>query len=379
MTPAERLSGRVPTADDIEAIARRTLDRLPSPFADSLGDIVLLIEEVADADTARSVGLRHPMQLSGLYEGVPLNHQSVQQSGHAARADHALSAGRSSPNGSRAGSASTSSSSHIVIHEVGHHFGFSDDDMHALEDERRVTPLLRFEDVALAARRAAAVRRPGSRARAGRSAAGRGAERQRQIEPDPARRRACCAPSAARSSAPRLALADDHLALDRELPLRRALELLGGARLDEAMDALGLAELAEVPVRLLSSGQAKRATLARVAASGAPLWLLDEPLNAPRRRGRRAARRGSSSAHLRDRRRGARGLAPAAARRVAQAGARRNDRRADRARRAPRLDRRRLAADRLLPAGRGAGAVRDRARRAAARRASVRAPCGSPR
>ena len=46
------------------------------------------------------------------------------------------------------------------------------------------------------------------------------------------------------------------------------------------MDALGLAQLADVPVRLLSSGQAKRATLARVAASGAPLWLLDEPLNA---------------------------------------------------------------------------------------------------
>jgi heme exporter protein A len=46
------------------------------------------------------------------------------------------------------------------------------------------------------------------------------------------------------------------------------------------MDALGLVHLALVPVRLLSSGQLKRATLARVAASGAPLWLLDEPLNA---------------------------------------------------------------------------------------------------
>jgi heme exporter protein A len=46
------------------------------------------------------------------------------------------------------------------------------------------------------------------------------------------------------------------------------------------MDALGLAQLGLVPVRLLSSGQLKRATLARVAASGASLWLLDEPLNA---------------------------------------------------------------------------------------------------
>ena len=75
-----------------------------------------------------------------------------------------------------------------------------------------------------------------------------------------------------------LALADDALALDRELPLRRALEFWGG-NVDDAMGALDLARLAQVPVRLLSTGQAKRATLARVAASGAPLWLLDEPLN----------------------------------------------------------------------------------------------------
>ena len=76
-----------------------------------------------------------------------------------------------------------------------------------------------------------------------------------------------------------LALADDNLALDRELPLRRALQFWGRAP-EEAMGQLGIAHLAPLPVRLLSSGQAKRATLARVAASGAPLWLLDEPLNA---------------------------------------------------------------------------------------------------
>jgi len=74
------------------------------------------------------------------------------------------------------------------------------------------------------------------------------------------------------------ALADEHLALDRELPLQRALRFWGGS-VDPAMEALDLARLAKVPVRLLSTGQAKRATLARVAASGAPLWLLDEPLN----------------------------------------------------------------------------------------------------
>lgn len=76
-----------------------------------------------------------------------------------------------------------------------------------------------------------------------------------------------------------LALADDHLALDRELPLRRALGFWGPS-VETAMEALGIAHLADVPVRLLSSGQAKRATITRVAASGSPLWLLDEPLNA---------------------------------------------------------------------------------------------------
>ena len=76
-----------------------------------------------------------------------------------------------------------------------------------------------------------------------------------------------------------LALADDALALDRELPLRSALAFWGGSP-DGAMDAFGIAHLSNLSVRLLSSGQAKRATLARVVASGARLWLLDEPLNA---------------------------------------------------------------------------------------------------
>jgi predicted Zn-dependent protease with MMP-like domain len=132
MTPAERLSGRTPSAADIDGIAREVLRRLPSPFAESLGGIVLLVEEVADRDTAKRVGLNHPMQLSGLYEGVSLNRQSVQQSGTLPERitlyeQPILAEWRS-----------TSFSleqlvSHIVIHEVGHHFGFSDGDMHALE------------------------------------------------------------------------------------------------------------------------------------------------------------------------------------------------------------------------------------------------------
>jgi predicted Zn-dependent protease with MMP-like domain len=134
MTPAERLAGRIPSPDDIEAIARRTLDRLPSPFAESLDDVVLLIEEVADENTARGLGLRHAMQLSGLYQGVPLNRQSVQQSG---RLPERITLYRRPIIAEWQSTSVTLEQlvSHIVIHEVGHHFGFSDDDMHALEDE----------------------------------------------------------------------------------------------------------------------------------------------------------------------------------------------------------------------------------------------------
>jgi heme exporter protein A len=86
-------------------------------------------------------------------------------------------------------------------------------------------------------------------------------------------------PNAGRIERAEAALADEGLALDRELPLGRALAFWNGPRLGEAMTAFHLDELARVPVRLLSTGQAKRARLARVMASGAPLWLLDEPLN----------------------------------------------------------------------------------------------------
>ena len=134
MNIAERLSGRTPTDADIEGIARRTLDGLPSPFAESLGDIVLLVEPVADIETARSVGLSHPMQLSALYQGISVNHQSVSQSGTLPERITLYSR----PILAEWRSTRVSLEqlvAHIVIHEVGHHFGFSDDDMHALEDD----------------------------------------------------------------------------------------------------------------------------------------------------------------------------------------------------------------------------------------------------
>jgi heme exporter protein A len=76
-------------------------------------------------------------------------------------------------------------------------------------------------------------------------------------------------------------LVDDKPGLDPHLPLGRALAFwrhMDGAAHD-ALARLGLAELTDVPVRYLSTGQKKRAALARLIGQAAPIWLLDEPLN----------------------------------------------------------------------------------------------------
>lgn len=82
-----------------------------------------------------------------------------------------------------------------------------------------------------------------------------------------------------------VSLVDDRLALDSDRSLKSALGFWtrvddrDEAACDEAMRALALDPLADVPVRMLSTGQRKRATLARTLGSGAAIWLLDEPAN----------------------------------------------------------------------------------------------------
>lgn len=80
----------------------------------------------------------------------------------------------------------------------------------------------------------------------------------------------------------RLALADERPALDLSRPLIEALDYwaaIDGGDARPAVEALGLSALADVPVRMLSTGQRRRATLARTIAARAPIWLLDEPAN----------------------------------------------------------------------------------------------------
>ena len=125
--------GPSPSADEIEAIARRALEALPQPFASHLTDVVLQVEEFAGDEILRSMGIDDPFDLTGLYEGLPLNHKSVDISG--TLPDRILLFRRPILDEWAAGEDSLERLvAHILIHEAGHHFGLSDADMHKLEE-----------------------------------------------------------------------------------------------------------------------------------------------------------------------------------------------------------------------------------------------------
>ncbi|MCE3590331.1 metallopeptidase family protein, partial [Escherichia coli] len=64
--------GTAPDAAAIEGIARDTIARLPAQFRAHLGDVVLIVEEVADDETLAALGIEHPLDLTGLYHGRPV-------------------------------------------------------------------------------------------------------------------------------------------------------------------------------------------------------------------------------------------------------------------------------------------------------------------
>jgi predicted Zn-dependent protease with MMP-like domain len=130
----ERKFGTAPSAADIEAIARASLERLPEPFASHLRAVVLTVDEFADDETLAAMGIDDPFDLTGLYHGLPLAEKSVDQSG--TLPDRIFLYRRAILDEWAAeGETLEHLVHHILVHEVGHHFGLSDEDMHRLEDE----------------------------------------------------------------------------------------------------------------------------------------------------------------------------------------------------------------------------------------------------
>ncbi|MDE2435529.1 MAG: metallopeptidase family protein [Sphingomonadales bacterium] len=129
----ERTFGTAPDTAEIEALARAALARIPGEFRAHLGDVVLRVEDFADEETLAALGIDDPFALTGLYEGVPLGDKFGAASGtmpdrirlfRAAILDEWIARGDESLEHLVA---------HVLIHEVGHHFGLSDADIDALE------------------------------------------------------------------------------------------------------------------------------------------------------------------------------------------------------------------------------------------------------
>ena len=123
-----------PSADEIEAIARAALIGLPEPFASHLGAVVLQVDELAEQELLAELGIDHPLDLTGVYEGVPIGEKSVDAPSQMparirlfrrAILDEWVEEGEEFEHLIR----------HILIHEAGHHFGLSDEAMHALEEQ----------------------------------------------------------------------------------------------------------------------------------------------------------------------------------------------------------------------------------------------------
>ncbi|HVF94612.1 MAG TPA: metallopeptidase family protein [Sphingomonas sp.] len=125
--------GTAPDAASIEAIARATIAALPATFAAHLGDVVLLVEELADDATLAELGIEHPLDLTGLYHGRPVGEKSSTDSGTLPDRIHLY---RRAILDEWLDTDVTLDElvAHVTIHEIGHHFGLSDDDMHALEE-----------------------------------------------------------------------------------------------------------------------------------------------------------------------------------------------------------------------------------------------------
>jgi predicted Zn-dependent protease with MMP-like domain len=131
----DRRFEHAPSAAEIEAIARVSLKALPEPFAGHLADVVLLVEEFADDDILDELGIEDPFDLTGLYHGLPIGQKSVERSGDLP--DRITLYRRAIlDEWAHGGDSLEHLVHHILVHEVGHHFGLSDEDMHRLEEEQ---------------------------------------------------------------------------------------------------------------------------------------------------------------------------------------------------------------------------------------------------
>ena len=123
-----------PDAATIERLAEAAIARLPETFRRHLAGVVLRIEDYADDEVLDQLGIEDPFELTGLYSGRSLDKQDSWVSGELPPMIH-LYRRPLLDEWAETGVSLEALITHVIIHEIGHHFGFSDAQMHAIEEQ----------------------------------------------------------------------------------------------------------------------------------------------------------------------------------------------------------------------------------------------------
>ena len=123
---------RAPSLADIETLAERALASIPDAFKRHLGPLVIRVEDFPDEETEAAMELESPFDILGLYRGVALPHKSVTDP--RAQIDMVFLYRRPILDyWCETGEDLAAVVRHVLIHEIGHHLGFSDEDMERIE------------------------------------------------------------------------------------------------------------------------------------------------------------------------------------------------------------------------------------------------------
>jgi predicted Zn-dependent protease with MMP-like domain len=125
-----------PDAAKIERLAEAAIARMPEHFRRLLEGVVLRIDDFAEDDVLAELGIEDPFDLSGLYTGRPIGERSSFNSGDLPAMIH-LYRRPLLDEWAESGVSLEELVTHVIVHEAGHHFGFSDSDMHAIEAEAK--------------------------------------------------------------------------------------------------------------------------------------------------------------------------------------------------------------------------------------------------
>jgi predicted Zn-dependent protease with MMP-like domain len=124
-----------PSLDDFAALAEAAFARLPERFRAMTGHVVFRVQDFADEETLDALGVEDPFDLTGLYQGVDLSRRSLLDP--APEASMVFLYRRPIlDEWAENGEVSLGDLvEHVLVHEIGHHFGLSDDQIHAIEDQ----------------------------------------------------------------------------------------------------------------------------------------------------------------------------------------------------------------------------------------------------